>query len=98
MSEPRSPSTKPRSLPRGSRRPLQLRVKALGACRGLLSLTPSEREVSIRLAQGMTNRQIGMALNVSPRTIEKHVERVLAKLGATNRTVAALFAVRVSDP
>jgi DNA-binding NarL/FixJ family response regulator len=92
MSEPRSPSAKPRGLPRGSRRPSKLRVKSLGACRGLLSLTPREREVIIRLAQGMTNRQIGMKLEVSPRTIEKHVERILAKLGAANRTAAALLA------
>jgi DNA-binding NarL/FixJ family response regulator len=41
--------------------------------------------------------QIGMDLKVSPRTIEKHVERILAKLGATNRTVAALLAARAID-
>ena len=69
----------------------------MGACRGLPSLTPREREVVIRLAQGRTNRQIGTDLNVSPRTIEKHVERILAKLGATNRMVAALLAARASD-
>jgi DNA-binding NarL/FixJ family response regulator len=38
-----------------------------------------------------------MALKVSPRTVEKHVERILAKLGATNRTVAALLAAHASD-
>jgi DNA-binding CsgD family transcriptional regulator len=69
----------------------------MGACRGLPSLTPREREVIIRLAQGKTNRQIAMDLKVSPRTVEKHVERILAKLGATNRTVAALLAARASD-
>jgi DNA-binding NarL/FixJ family response regulator len=70
----------------------------MGACRGRLpSLTPREREVIIRLAQGRTNRQIAKDLKVSPRTVEKHVERILAKLGATNRTVAALLAARASD-
>ena len=69
----------------------------MGACRSLTSLTPREREVIIRLAQGKTNRQIAMDLKVSPRTVEKHVERILAKLGATNRTVAALLAARASD-
>ena len=69
----------------------------MGACRGLPSLTSREREVMNRLAQGRTNRQIAMALKVSPRTIEKHVERILAKLGAVNRTVAALLATRASD-
>jgi DNA-binding NarL/FixJ family response regulator len=89
-----------RSVPRESRRrPQELRTRAIGACRGLPSLTLCEREVIIRLAQGKgrTNRQIGTDLSVSPRTIEKHVERILAKLGATNRTVAALLAARASD-
>ena len=63
----------------------------------LPSLTTREREVLSWLARGSTNRQIGMALHVSPRTIEKHVERILAKLGATNRTVAALLAARARD-
>ena len=98
MSDPCSPFVKPRGLPRERRRrPQELRTRAMGACRGLPSLTPREREVVIRLAQGRTNRQIGTDLNVSPRTIEKHVERILAKLGATNRTVAALLAARASD-
>jgi DNA-binding NarL/FixJ family response regulator len=66
----------------------------MGACRGLPSLTPREREVIIRLAQGRTNQQIGMDLKVGPRTIEKHVERILAKLGVTNRTMAALIVVQ----
>ena len=50
-----------------------------------------------RIAQGGTNRQIGMALKVSPRTIEKHVERILAKSDVANRTMAALLAARASD-
>jgi DNA-binding NarL/FixJ family response regulator len=98
MSDPRLPFVKPRGLPRESRRrPQELRTRVMRACRGLPSLTLREREVVIRLAQGRTNRQIGTDLNVSPRTIEKHVERILAKLGAANRTVAALLAARASD-
>jgi DNA-binding NarL/FixJ family response regulator len=49
------------------------------------------------LARGVTNRQIGMALGVSPRTIEKHVERILAKLGVENRTRAALLTAEAGD-
>jgi DNA-binding NarL/FixJ family response regulator len=37
-------------------------------------------------------------LKANPRTIEKHVERILAKLGATNRTIAALIAARARSP
>jgi DNA-binding NarL/FixJ family response regulator len=55
-------------------------------------LTAREREVLVWLARGSTNRQIGLALEVSPRTVEKHFERILTKLGATNRTIAALLA------
>jgi DNA-binding NarL/FixJ family response regulator len=54
-------------------------------------LTPRERQVFVLLGQGATNRQIGAALGVSPRTIEKHVEHILGKLGVENRTRAALF-------
>jgi DNA-binding NarL/FixJ family response regulator len=97
MSHPRSHPSKPKGLPRDSRRHLKRCVRAVGARRGLPHLTPREREVIIRLMQGRTNRQIGMDLKVSPRTIEKHVERILAKLGATNRTVAALLAARAID-
>jgi DNA-binding NarL/FixJ family response regulator len=98
MIDPRPHRTKARSLHNDSRQPLKLRVRAVGACRGgLPSLTPREREVIVRLAQGGTNRQIAMALKVSPRTVEKHVERILAKLGATNRTVAALLAARAGN-
>jgi DNA-binding NarL/FixJ family response regulator len=55
-------------------------------------LTPRERQVLYWLARGATNRQIGTALDVKPRTIEKHVERILAKLDIENRTQAALLA------
>ena len=98
MSDHHTHLVKPRRLPFDSRRrPQKLRARAMGACRGSPSLTPREREVMIRLAQGRTNRQIGMDLKVSPRTIEKHVERILAKLGVANRTAAALLAARASD-
>jgi DNA-binding CsgD family transcriptional regulator len=58
-------------------------------------LTPRERQVLSWLARGATNRRIGTALDLSPRTIEKHVERILAKLGAENRTYAALLALEL---
>ena len=98
MSDPPSPSAKPRGLARDHRRSSVNSVVSRGRRRGLPSLTPRERDVLTRLAQGKTNRQIAIALKASPRTIEKHVEHILAKLGATNRTVAALLAARASNP
>lgn len=55
-------------------------------------LTRRESEVLTWLVRGATNRQIGAALRVSSRTIEKHVERILTKLAVKNRTLAALLA------
>ncbi|MEU6192260.1 LuxR C-terminal-related transcriptional regulator [Streptomyces sp. NPDC047061] len=48
-------------------------------------LTPREREVAALVAEGMTNRQIATALGRSPRTIDAHIENILAKLGFGSR-------------
>jgi DNA-binding CsgD family transcriptional regulator len=53
------------------------------------ALTPREREVAVWLAQGKTSGEIGRILQSPTRTVEKHVERVLFRLGAENRTAAA---------
>jgi DNA-binding CsgD family transcriptional regulator len=56
----------------------------------LAALTPREREVAQWIAQGKTNTEMGLILGASPRTIEKHVHRVLEKLLVENRTAAAV--------
>ena len=55
-------------------------------------LTPREVEVLRFLAQGQTNRQISRQLVVSPATVKVHVEHILAKLGVSDRTQAAVRA------
>ena len=64
---------------------------------GLLrfGLTPRESDVAHWLAAGKTNAEIASILGARSRTIEKHVERVLEKLGVENRTAAALL---ISNP
>lgn len=52
------------------------------------SLTRRETEVLVLVAEGMTNREIGEKLTISPRTVETHRERVMGKLRV--RTVAGL--------
>ncbi|MGY8777066.1 MAG: response regulator [Longimicrobiales bacterium] len=52
------------------------------------SLTPRETEVLLLIAEGHTNREAGDRLDISPRTIETHRERVMDKLRV--RTVAGL--------
>jgi DNA-binding CsgD family transcriptional regulator len=57
-----------------------------------LGLGPRATEVLYWLAKGKTNGEIGIILGARPRTIEKHVEGILAKLGVENRVTAALAA------
>lgn len=52
------------------------------------SLTRRETEVLVLVAEGLTNREIGTRLEISPRTVETHRERVMGKLRV--RTVAGL--------
>jgi DNA-binding NarL/FixJ family response regulator len=56
-------------------------------------LTPREIDVLKCLAQGSTNREIALQLDVSVRTVTTHVRNILDKLHLENRTQAALFAV-----
>jgi len=52
----------------------------------LAALSPREREVARLVADGQTNAQIAAQLHLSERTVEKHVSRVLGKLGLSSRT------------
>jgi DNA-binding NarL/FixJ family response regulator len=77
---------------------------APAALRGLLdanggaeerpSLTPRESQVLGLIARGQTNRQIARALGVSEKTVKTHVTSLLRRIGAADRTQAALWAVR----
>jgi DNA-binding NarL/FixJ family response regulator len=55
-------------------------------------LSPRELEVLALVADGLTNREIGSTLFISEKTVRVHVSRILAKLGAANRTQAATLA------
>ena len=57
-------------------------------------LTPREREVLALLARGRPNKVIARDLGVSERTVKTHVSNILAKLNLTDRTQAAVYAVR----
>lgn len=58
------------------------------------ALTEREDEVLGLVARGMTNKQIARELAISPATVKAHVERIIAKLGVSDRTQAAVVAVR----
>jgi DNA-binding response OmpR family regulator/DNA-binding CsgD family transcriptional regulator len=59
-----------------------------------LQLTGREAEVLLWISRGKSNREIGEILNISPRTVNKHLEQVFVKLGVENRASAAARAVR----
>jgi DNA-binding NarL/FixJ family response regulator len=60
-----------------------------------LGLTRRETEVLALVTAGLTNRQIGQALFITPRTVSVHVSRILAKLGVARRGEAAAIAHRL---
>jgi two-component system, NarL family, response regulator LiaR len=57
-------------------------------------LTPRELEVLQLIAQGRSNKRIALELGVAEKTVKTHVGHVLAKLDLSDRTQAALYAVR----
>lgn len=60
--------------------------------RAAAPLTAREREVLDWVAAGKTNRDIAAILGASPRTVEKHLERIYEKLGVETRTAAVVRA------
>jgi NarL family two-component system response regulator LiaR len=57
-------------------------------------LTRREREVLDLIVRGRSNKRIALELGIAEKTVKTHVGHVLAKLGVTDRTQAALLAVR----
>lgn len=60
-------------------------------------LTKREAEVLHWLAAGKSNKDIGTILAISPRTVEKHLERIFQYLGVETRTAAAAEFYRLSQ-
>ena len=58
------------------------------------SLTDRELEVLIQVANGMFNKEIATTLNISERTVKNHVSNIFKKIGVSDRTQAAVFAIK----
>jgi FixJ family two-component response regulator len=61
--------------------------------RKLAALTPREREVLEQAARGLHAKEIATALDISPRTVEVHKARIMAKLGVRNVAELVRFAI-----
>jgi DNA-binding NarL/FixJ family response regulator len=57
-------------------------------------LTQREAEVLWQMANGLTNKEIAETLHISYETVKEHVQHILRKIGLTDRTQAAVWAVR----
>lgn len=58
------------------------------------SLTSRELEVLIQVANGMFNKEIATNLNISERTVKNHVSNIFKKIDVSDRTQAAVFAIK----
>ncbi len=63
------------------------------AAYGWASLTATENRIAALVRDGLTNREIGTRLFVSPRTVQTHVSHILQKTGLRSRVEIARFAV-----
>jgi DNA-binding CsgD family transcriptional regulator len=59
-------------------------------------LTPRETEIAHWVTGGKSNPEIAIILRCSARTVEKHMEKILQKLGVQNRAAAAVVVARAS--
>ncbi len=80
------------NAPFAERARLELRAAGANARPGQAAwheLSPQETEIARLVAEGLTNREIGERLQVSPRTVASHLHRTFPKLGVTSRTQVA---------
>jgi len=69
----------------------------LEALRSSLGLTLREAEILMWISRGKTNKEIGMILDTSPRTVNKHLEHIFEKLGVVTRAAAVTLVLQQSS-
>ena len=60
------------------------------------SLTKRELEILVHVANGMFNKEIATSLNISERTVKNHLSNIFKKIEVSDRTQAAVFAIKNS--
>ena len=73
----------------------KIALSAPAASLQAMGLTVRESEVLCWVAQGKTNREVGLILGASARTVQKHLEHIFQKIGVESRTAAILKAWQV---
>jgi DNA-binding NarL/FixJ family response regulator len=75
-------------------RPAKIKPQSPAPC----GLSSREAQVLHWVSQGKTNKDIGVILEVSPRTVQKHLEHIYQKMGVESRTAAAAKAYEIMSP
>lgn len=75
----------------------EVRAAIDGGLKDRLHVSDREAQVLTWIAQGKSNRDIGEILGLSPRTINKHLERIFKKIGVENRTSAAVMVLKAAE-
>ena len=76
----------------------ETRTQPAFSANGYSSASISEREAQVLcwVREGMSNQEIGVQLDISPLTVKNHVQKILRKLGATNRAQAVARAMSMN--
>jgi DNA-binding NarL/FixJ family response regulator len=59
-------------------------------------ITAAEMRVLTLVTRAQTNKEIALALGISPATVKRHLEKILAKLGLRNRVEAAIYGLTMN--
>ena len=99
MTQALTDATEGNSLPEESNlrriRQLMHRNAPTPNVRDQLNLTPREIQVLRHIGLGLSNKEIASSLGISVETVKEHVQNILRKVGANDRTDAAVRAVRM---
>lgn len=79
------------SVAHAAQRHCEQAVMRIASEQRLATLSPRELEVARRVVEGMTSKQIGRELGISPRTVEIHRSNMMHKIGARNTAEAAVL-------
>jgi len=73
---------------------IQKKDLTVSASQSAISLTEREREILIHVSLGKSNRQIARDLYISEKTVKNHLTNIFRKIGVSDRTQAALYALK----